>query len=740
MADSTPQQAAYTFQDGINAIKNGSPLSDITQRLLDSLTKSERLSLLDGDERFWTGLTSMLAGRYNSVPYSMGAIDRLGVPGVRFSDGPRGIVVGNSTAFPVSMARGATWDVDLERRIGRAIGKEGRAQGANFYAGVCVNLPRHPAWGRIQETYSDDPLLLGEFGLALTQGVQEQIMACVKHFALNSMENARFQVDVQVADDVLHEMYLPHFRRIVEGGVASVMSAYNAINGEWCGQNRKLLTNILRETWKFDGFTMSDFVFGFRDAPLSVKSGLDVEAPFSQQRAMHLEKALQSGELEREDVDKTCTRILSKQLEFIAGLKTLEPDKSVVFCDKHRALAREAAQRSMVLLKNESVDSSAILPLQGPKISSVALVGRLANVANTGDHGSSQVVPPHVVTPYEGLKTALPNASIVLEDTDSVDKAKDAASKADVTICIVGYDYHDEGEHMIPNHDAGVVSLFPPPTPEDGDVSHIIGVLNGQAGPSSDLTKPGSIAEAGAGGDRKSLRLRPSDVSLIEAVTAANPRTIVVIVAAGAVIVEEWKDKVPAILMGWYAGSEGGHALADVLLGRTNPSGRLPFSIPKSEEHLPYFNMNAKKITYDRWHGQHLLDKLGVEAAFPSGFGMSYTTFEISDLQVGTPDLGNESLDVKVSVKNTGSRAGRFIAQVYGVSEQSDFPKRVLLGFVPVDLEVGKSKTAGISASLRPLQRWKDDKFVLETNEVTVEVAAFAGDPKALQSLTQLEK
>jgi len=394
----------------------------------------------------------------------------------------------------------------------------------------------------------------------------------------------------------------------------------------------------------------------------------------------------------------------------------------------------------MVLLKNDHVGSSVILPLQGPKISSVALVGRLATVANTGDHGSSQVVPPHVVTPYEGLKAALVNASIVLEDTDSADKAKDAASKADVAICIVGYDYHDEGEYMIPNHDSGVASLFPPPTPEDGDVSHIIGVLSGQGGTSSDLTKPGSIAEAGAGGDRKSLHLRPSDVALIEAVTAANPRTVVVIVAAGAVIIEEWKDKVPAILMGWYAGSEGGHALADVLLGRMNPSGRLPFSVPKSEEHLPYFDMNAKTITYDRWHGQHLLDKLGVEAVFPSGFGLSYTTFTISDLHVGTPDMGNEFLDVKVSVKNTGGRAGRFIAQVYGVYEQPDFPRRVLLGFAPVDLEVGESKTADISASLRPLQRWKEGKFVLETQEVTVEVAAFAGDPNALQSLTQLKK
>jgi beta-glucosidase len=736
MAERSAQQ--YTFQDAVSEIQRGEPLSSATDKLLASLTESERLSLLDGDERFWPGLRSIFMERYNAKPYVMGEVKRVGIPGVRFTDGPRGVVMGDSTAFPVSMARGATWDIELERRVGRAIGKEARAQDAHYFAGVCVNLPRHPAWGRIQETYSDDPLLLGEFGLALAQGVQEEgIMACVKHFALNSMENARFQVDVQIDEDVLHEVYLPHFRRIVQGGAASVMSSYNSVNGEWAGQNRELLTKVLREHWAFDGFVISDFLFGLRDAPLSVKNGLDIEAPFSQQRAMHLQSALYSGELEWADVDKACRRILSKQLQFSAETRTSKPDMSVVFCDEHRALAREVAQCSMVLLKNDKVESRSLLPLDRRNLSSIVLVGRLANVANTGDHGSSRVFSPHVVTPYEGVKEALPNSKIVLEDTTSTEKAAKAASRSDIAICIVGYDHGDEGEYLTPQQDPAIAAVFPPATAGDGDVSEIRAIMNGEKNDTA--SKKDSSPEAGSGGDRKSLRLHASDVALIEAVAAANPRTIVVIVAAGAVIIEEWKDKVPAIVMGWYAGSEGGHALADVLLGHVNASGRLPFSIPSSEDHLPYFDMNAKKITYDRWHGQHLLDKLGVEAAFPSGFGLSYTTFALSDLQVGSPNFRREAVDVTVTVKNTGDREGRLIAQVYGVVEQHDFPRRVLLGFAPVDLDAGEVKKVTVNASLRPLQRWVGGRFVLDLERVTIEAAAYAGDPEAIRCCLPLK-
>ena len=223
------------FSDAVAAVQAGRDPDTAAGELLAQLTDQERLDLLDGDLPFWDGMADMLGNGYNRTPYPMGRIDRLGIPGLLFSDGPRGVVMGGSTAFPVSMARGATWDVELEEQVGTAIGREMRAQGANFFGGVCINLPRHPAWGRAQETYGEDPLLLGEFGAALTRGVLPNAMPVAKHYALNSMENARFTVDVTADDATLHEVYLAHFRRVVEEGVAGIMTAYNSVNGEWAG-------------------------------------------------------------------------------------------------------------------------------------------------------------------------------------------------------------------------------------------------------------------------------------------------------------------------------------------------------------------------------------------------------------------------------------------------------------------------------------------------------------------------
>ena len=337
-----------------------------------------------------------------------GAVPRLGVPGIRFSDGPRGAVIGRSTAFPVPMARGATWDPDLEERVGEAIGAEIRAQGGNFFGGVCINLLRHPAWGRAQETYGEEPFLLALMGTALARGAQRHVMACVKHYAGNSMENARFQVDVEVDLRTLHEVYLPHFRAVVQAGVASVMSAYNSVNGQWCGQNRTLLTEILREEWGFEGFVMSDFIWGVRDPVGSLAAGLDIEMPFAQQRARTLAEALAAGAASWDDVDRAGRRILRTQLSSRRRCPTRLPARDVVASAEHRALAREVAARSMVLLRNEPVDGRPVLPLAAEQLSRLAVVGRLADVANTGDHGSSDVRAPSVVTPLAGLRAALP--------------------------------------------------------------------------------------------------------------------------------------------------------------------------------------------------------------------------------------------------------------------------------------------------------------------------------------------
>lgn len=715
-----------TFERTVASVCAGTPLDEAVERLLAQLTPDERLFLLDGDAPFWEGMAELMHGDYNVKPIEMGRVDRLGIPGLRFSDGPRGAVIGRSTAFPVAMARGATWDVDLERKVGEAIGAEIRAQGGNFFGGVCINLPRHPAWGRAQETYGEDSHLLGEFGAALTTGVREHTMAVVKHFALNSMENARFSVDVEIDDAALQEVYLPHFRRVVEAGADAVMTAYNKVNGEWAGESRRLMTEILRDEWGFTGITVSDFIFGLRDPAGSLRAGLDVEEPFRQQRAAALPAELKAGRLAWADVDAAARRILRTHIAFAARDLAPAPGAEVVFSAQHRALSREVAATAAVLLKNDVVDGSPVLPLRAAEIRSLAVVGRLAAIANTGDAGSSSVRSPQVVTPIDGLRAALPESKVVLVDSEDPAEAARAAGLADAAVVVVGYTAEDEGEYLDNLFtDPELTALFPP-LPEGMTMD---GLLAPPGGEKDDEAHP-IIMGGAVGGDRRSIRLHDADVATIRAVAAVNKRTIVVLVTAGAVISEEWRSEAAAILVGWYNGSEGGHALADVLLGVHDATGRLPYSIPTDEEHLPFFDIETDHIVYDRWHGQRLLDREGIPAAFPLGWGLSYTTFSMNDLDVG--EVAAEVFTASVTVANTGDRPGRHVVQVYARTHEADAPERVLVGFAPVALDAGEARRVSITCSLRPLARWVDGRFVLPTEPATIEASAYSGDPAAL--------
>ncbi|KAH8168509.1 fibronectin type III-like domain-containing protein [Sarocladium implicatum] len=562
-------------------------------------------------------------------------------------------------------------------------------------------------------------------------------MACVKHYALNSMENARFQVDVDIELPVLHEIFLPHFRRIVEEGAVSVMSSYNSVRGEFAGQNKELLIDILRDQWGFRGFVLSDFLFGLRNGPLSLKNGLDIEAPFANLRHRSLPQALESGEVSSQDVDRACVNILRGQLENALRKEPTEPDSEVVFCEEHHDLAREAAVKSMVLLKNDEIVNRAALPLPS-SLSKVTIIGRLANSGNTGDRGSSAVRSPEVVTPYEGIKAALPDATITLDDSNEVDAAREAAKDTEAAIVIVGYDWRDEGEFTVPAFKTNppLKGILPPNdgTKEANAIEEIL--LNETSGEEAIGGEGEDNYGLGAGGDRSSLRLNPRDVEIIKAVSAVNKRTIVCIIAAGAVIMEEW-DKLPAaILYSWYSGSEGGHALADMLLGRENFVGRLPFSIPRSEANLPFFDRDATQIKYDQWFGQRLLDRDGVEAAYPLGYGLSYTKFETSNLSV-TVSEDKEHVQVKVKVKNAGSRDGRYIVQVYGTRTTPDRPQRVLLGFAPVSVAAGAEETAILSVSMRALQIWKDAAWSYPSGEVGIEVSSYSGSADTLRTVVE---
>jgi beta-glucosidase len=677
-----------SFDEAVAAVRAGTASVEAARSLLDQLSDEEKLGLLDGDEPFWPGMPHMMGVGYNLEPIVAGAVERLGIPGIRFADGPRGAVIGHSTAFPVPMARGATWDPDLEERVGQAIGAEIAAQGGNYFGGVCVNLLRHPAWGRAQETYGEEPLLLGTMGRALARGAQRYVMACVKHYAANSMENARFTVDVRVDDRSLHEIYLPHFRMIVESGVASVMSAYNSVNGEWCGQNSVLLTDILRDEWGFTGFVVSDFIWGLRDATASLAAGLDVEMPFAQQRAHAV--------FAQADVDRSAFRILATQLRFAASVEPA-PSRDVVLGADHLALSRTVASRSMVLLRNEGV-----LPFDAHSLRRVAVVGRLADVANTGDHGSSDVRAPSVVTPLQGLRAALPAVEFVTDP-----------SQADAAVVVVGYTFEDEGEY-VGSFNADLARLYPP-----ADDPNAL----------DDLARAWDAGPQSIGGDRDSLRLHPGDEELIRQTVAVNPRTVVVVLA-GAAVTMPWAGDVPAVLLAWYPGMEGGTALADVLLGTAEPGGRLPFAIPADEADLPAFDKHATSVVYDRWYGQRKLDRDGVAAAFPLGFGLSYTQFTLDEVAVV---VAGDGLTVSATVANRGSRSGGHVVQVYGFREGVE---RVLLGFQRVEVAAASETRVDLAVSLAGLSTWDGPgRWLPPAGDVRIEVGGWAGDPNGSQDV-----
>ena len=716
--------AIESFDAARAAVSIGTSPDDAAQSLVDAMEPDERLWCLDGDAPTWAGLHFLNDGGYHKAPFHAARVERLGVPGVSFADGPRGCVIGNATAFPVTMARGATWDPELEERIGDAIGRELRAAGANLTGAVCVNVLRHPAWGRAQETYGEEPFHVGEMGAALTRGLQRHVLACVKHFACNSMENARFSVDIEVDDVALHEVYLPHFKRIVDEGVASVMSAYNAVNGEWAGQSRHLLTEILREEWGFQGFVISDWIFGLRDAATSVAAGLDIEMPYRMVRYQHLRDALERGDVSWDDVDACVRRIVTTLLRFDEVLSRPAAPRAVLGAPEHRDLAREVAARSVVLLRNERVDGVPVLPL--PPTARIAVIGRLADRINLGDGGSSDVWDLDCHTVLDGVRAAF--AEVVSDDGTDPVRAGAVAREADAAVVVVGYTYLDEGEY-IGESDPSLQALFP-----RADEADVVERFRGEIADLPATVPPPHLGERprgfSVGGDRSSLRLADADVALIRAVAAANARTIVAIQAGSAVIVTEWFDDVPVIVQSWYGGCRAGEGLADVLVGSVNPSARLPFSVPADEADLPAFDRDATSFRYERWHGWRHLRRIGQTPAFPFGYGLSYTTFELDDIAVSV-EAG--CIAVRGMVRNRGDREGAEVVQVYASLPDDDAPDR-LVGFVRVEVAAASEAPFAVDVSLDRLATRDPSTKTWRAPVGThvVEVARHAADPQAI--------
>ena len=609
---------------------------------------------------------------YNSKPYLAGGNRRFGIPRIAFADGPRGLVCSKATCFPVSMARGAAFDTALEERIGEAVGRELRAVGGNYYGGVCINVPRHPAWGRSQETYGEDPFLLGEFGAALTRGVQRHnVMACVKHYALNSMENARFKVDVRCSERTLREVYLPAFRKCIDAGAASIMGAYNKFRGEHCCHNAYLLKKVLRDDWNFYGFTLSDFVWGIRDTKAAADGGMEVEMPFHRFYGKRLLRAVQRGEVEERIIDEAVCHIAGTVLLFTEAEDPEEEySRRLLACPEHVALAVEAAEKAMTLVKNDG----SLLPLDKKQIRKLAVLGKLADQPNIGDHGSSMVHPPYTVSPLQGFKNLLgPSVEITQHDGKLLGPAVEAAKRADAVVIVAGYDYFDEGEYM---------------------KEQIL-----------------------AGGDRDSLSLHDNEIELINAAAEVNRNCIVVLIGGNTIIMEEWKENIPAVLFAYYPGMEGGNVIARTLFGEVNPGGKLPFVIPADSSHLPPFDKDAAKAEYGYYHGYTKLDKEGIEPAYHFGHGLSYTVFEQKDPKF---EVAHGVISASCLVTNTGGRDGDQVIQFYAGFEKSkiDRPVKLLRGFRRVSLGPGESRRVEIHCPVRELAWYNPESGSWELEDI----------------------
>ena len=589
---------------------------------------------------------------------------RLDIPGLKMADGPRGVRVKKATCFPVGMARGATWDPELERRVGMAMGVELKAHGGNLLLAPTMNILRHPGWGRAQETYGEDTHHLGEMSAGFIQGVQQHVMANAKHFALNSIEDKRYLIDVSVDERTLREVYLPHFQKAAEAGVSSFMAAYNSVNGQFCCENDHLLRDILKTEWKFGGFVVSDFLFAVHSTVPSVKAGCDIEMPVEIFYGPFLKNAVNHEKIAMEYIDDAVRRILRQKFRFGLFDEWTKPYPSVIECKAHTDLARETARKSIVLLKNEG----GTLPLEEEAIHSIAVIGKYANRAMLGDGfpytTSSVVTPSYSISPLEGISRRVGEAvEIVFNDGDDPEAMMAAASNADVTIVVASLTGREEGELIV-----DIPALY--------------------------------------GGDRDDLNLPTAQEEIIRKASSVSKKCVVILEAGSAVTMEGWIDCADAILMAWYPGMEGGAAIAEILLGDVNPSAKLPISWPKRGDQLFPLGNKEKSVVYSYYHGYRYFDKQLLDPQFPFGFGLSYTSFKYGELMLSDTQIENEGeVTVSVDITNEGERSGDEIVQLYVGYDGSRVDRAVkdLKGFRRVHLEPLETKRVTMQLKARDL-------------------------------------
>jgi beta-glucosidase len=624
------------------------------------------------------------------------AIDELGIPRFRITNGPVGVGMGDgtpsppATSLPMTIGLAAGFDPDLAHAYGDIIGSETATLGQHVLEGPGVCLHRTTIAGRNFEYFSEDPYLTGVMGVAVAKAIQaHNVIAMAKHYVVNDQEYERFRASVEVDEHVLRELYLLPFEMVVkDAGIAAIMSAYNRVRGVYATEYRHTLTDILRTEWGFEGYVQSDF-WSCRSAAASLNAGMDHEMPDAKWlNETNVNAALQDTSLEMETVDRALVRRYTQMFRFGQFERPYNPGE--IDAQAHGAVSRTIGSQIAVLLKNEG----GLLPLD-PGAGSIVIIGQSTFVdeACLGGGGSSKVIPLYTVTPLDGMRDVL----------------ADLGSSATVTKVTVADDLSNLGEARDAARQADVVVLM-----------------------------AGLVATEGA--DQSDANMLNDQNRMLDELLGVNPATVVVMKDSNPVLMP-WIDKAPAVLEAWNQGAEDGHVVADLLFGVVNPSGKVPTSYPRSEDDTLYAGRAERYPGTDEGDGYPVIrysegleigyrwfQAQGIGPLFGFGFGLSYTTFDITDVSVHAPDGADGPVTVTASVTNTGSVAGAEVVQVYlGVPVEGQPPKR-LVGFQKVFVEPGESKPVTITidpaATNHPFGVWDycSRRFVTKPGTYTVYV------------------
>ena len=695
------------------------PIEKRVEDALSRMTLEEKVAILHAQSKF-----------------SSAGVPRLGIPEVWCTDGPHGIrpevlwdewdqagrTNDSCTAFPALTCLAATWNPEMSALYGKSIGEEARYREKDILLGPGVNIYRTPLNGRNFEYMGEDPYLSSRMVVPYIEEVQKNgVAACVKHFALNNQEAHRHGIDVEVDDRALNEIYLPAFKAAVqEGGAWAVMGAYNKYKGEHCCHNRYLLNDILKRDWAFDGVVVSDWG-GTHDTKQAAENGLDMEfgswtdglswgasnAYDNYYLAAPYLDMLRKGEASTATLDDKARRVL--RLIFRTAMNTRKPFGSLN-SPEHLAAARRIAGEGMVLLKNEG----GVLPIDLGRAKTIAVVGENAIKMMTVGGGSSSLKVRHEYTPLEGIRAAAAGKAEVIYERGYV---------GDVT---GDYNGVKTGQDLSESRSEAQLIADAAAAARKADAVIFVGGLNK------------SNHQDCEGDDRLQYGLPYAQDKVIGALAEANPNLAVVIVSGNAVAMP-WIDRVPAVLEAWFSGSEAGNALADVVFGAVNPSGKLPFTFPVRLEdngaHTLGEYPGADKVKYNesifvgyRWH-----DKEQLKPLFAFGHGLSYTAFAVGNVKADRTTLApNGSIRISADVTNTGDRAGAEVVQLYIGDEQSSLPRPVkeLKGFQKVSLNPGQTRTVTFEITPGMLHYYDDAKgaWVAEPGAFTAYVGAASDD------------